>query len=112
MTNAEKNFPTMRGYLSMRETLIQPCVDHVLRVYTERRVNKMKEFSHLEIRAVRNPKWLEPHDKRGFFLSTGFLLGEFEMGRFKDHTEGNIEELWEFFENLMKDNGFIVCQEG
>ena len=37
------------------------------------------EFSHIEIRAVRNPKWLKPHEKQGFFLSEYFPLGDFEL---------------------------------
>jgi hypothetical protein len=64
------------------------------------------EFSYFEITVHRNPKWLEPYEKRSFFLSTDFPVGVYSLSKFKDHTEGNIEEIWEFFDGFMSSNGF------
>jgi len=72
---------------------------------------EVREFDHFEIYVIRNPKWLEPHEREGFFLSPDFQIGSFELGRFKNHTEGNVEEIWDFFEKLMIENGFKDIKE-
>jgi len=56
-------------------------------------MSEEKEFSHIEIRLVRNPKWLEPYEKRGIFLSEEFPIGELWLpSRFWDMTEDDIDE--------------------
>ena len=70
------------------------CVDAPKR---RKRLSEEKEFSHIEVRLVRNEKWLEPHEKRGFFLSEDFPLGEFYLpSRFWDMTEADIDKLKEW----------------
>ena len=50
------------------------------------------EFSHIEIRIVRNPKWLEKFEKKGFFLSEFFPIGELWLpSRFWNMTEKDID---------------------
>ena len=48
-----------------------------------------KEFSHIEVRAVRNPKWLEK--KHPFYLSDSFPLCNLELPkRFENMKEENL----------------------
>ena len=39
----------------------------------------MKEFSEIVVVIRRNPKWLEQHEKQGFFLSNEFELATFQV---------------------------------
>lgn len=53
-----------------------------------------KEFTHIEVRAVRNPEWLKQFSKHGFYLSEDFPLGEFELPpNYENMTEDDIDSL-------------------
>jgi hypothetical protein len=57
-------------------------------------LNQNKEFSHIEVRAIRNPEWLKVREKQGFFLSEEFPLGEFKLpGGYENMTEKDIDGL-------------------
>lgn len=59
-------------------------------------MSEPKEFSHIEIRAVRNPKWLKQFEKQGFFLSDEFPLGDFELpDGYENMEEKDIDKLAE-----------------
>ncbi len=52
----------------------------------------MREFSHIEIRLVRNEEWLKK--KLPFFLSEWFPIADFDLPRqFEDMTETDLSEL-------------------
>jgi hypothetical protein len=52
------------------------------------------EFSHIEVRAIRNPEWLKQFEKQGFFLSETFPLGDFELPEgYEEMTESDIYAL-------------------
>jgi len=54
-----------------------------------------KEFSHIEVHVVRNPKWLQK--KHPFYLSISFPLCDLELPkRFENMTEKELEglKLW------------------
>ena len=54
----------------------------------------MKEFSHLEVRLIRNPEWLEQFEKKGWFLSEELPIGEFDLPDcFKNMEENDLDEL-------------------
>ena len=54
----------------------------------------MKEFSHIELRLVRNPEWLKQFEKQGFFLSETFPLSEVPLPEaFKDMEEKDLDDL-------------------
>ena len=60
--------------------------------------NSETEFSHIEIRVIRNPKWLEPHEKRGWFLSEEFPIADFELPpRFMDMDEDGLDDFKKWF---------------
>lgn len=53
-----------------------------------------KEFSHIEVIAIRNPEWLKQFEKQGFFLSEEFPLGDFQLPEgYEDMTEKEIDYL-------------------
>jgi len=55
---------------------------------------KPKEFLYIEVRAIRDPEWLKPHEKQGFFLSESFPLEDYELPEsFKNITEGELDVL-------------------
>jgi len=57
-----------------------------------------KEFSHIEIRVIRNPKWLEK--KHPFYLSDALPLCDLELPkRFENITEDGLKglKLWFIF---------------
>ena len=60
--------------------------------------NHKIEFSHIEVRVVRNPEWLEPYEKSGWFLSEDFPIASFELPpRFFDMNEGGLDKFKEWF---------------
>ena len=72
----------------------------------------MKEFEDLELAIHRSQKWLEPHEKRGFFLSSTLSLQNFKLPKELSYlTEERTPQLraiikrhWEtFIVNLMKE---------
>ena len=53
-----------------------------------------KEFTHIEVRVIRNPEWLKPHERQGFFLSECFPLEDYELpDAFANMTEGELNQL-------------------
>lgn len=53
---------------------------------------KEKEFSHIEVRVVRNPKWLK--NKHPFYLSESFPLCNMKLPkRFENMTEDKLTDL-------------------
>jgi len=70
-----------------------------------------KEFSHISIVAVRNPKWLEPHEKEGFYLSTEFPIIDLELpAGFEDMTEKDLDTLKELLVSEFKTLGWRVLE--
>lgn len=72
----------------------------------------MKEFERLELVIHRNEKWLEPHEKRGFYLSPTLPLKTFKLPNELDYiTESHTPQLrailkrhWEILiVNLLKE---------
>lgn len=52
----------------------------------------MKEFSHIEVRIVRNEKWLKQHHP--FYLSETFPIADFELpSKFDGMCENDLEDL-------------------
>ena len=57
-------------------------------------MTETNEFTHIEIKVVRNPKWLQQGWKQGFYLSEEFPLGDFELPEgYGDVTEADIDNL-------------------
>jgi hypothetical protein len=56
----------------------------------------MNEFTHIEINVIRNPEWLKVREKKGFFLSESFPLGEYTLPPgFESMNEQDIDRLIE-----------------
>jgi len=67
--------------------------------------NNEQEFSHIEIRAIRNPKWLKYYEQQGFFLSEDFPVADFKLPTgFKNMTEGDIDLLQYRIIHLLRDH--------
>lgn len=53
-----------------------------------------KEFSHIEIKVIRNPEWLKQFEKEGYFLSEVFPLENYDLPpHLKTITEGELDRL-------------------
>jgi hypothetical protein len=62
----------------------------------------MNEFSHIEINVIRNPDWLKEREKKGFFLSESFPLGEYKLPPgFESMKEQDIDRLIEALKSLV-----------
>lgn len=56
------------------------------------------EFSHIEVRLVRNPDWLKSHEKRGFFLSENLPIIDLAIPtQFQNMCEADYGELVNWF---------------
>lgn len=56
-----------------------------------------KEFSHLEVRLVRNSRWLRQFEKRGFYLSESFPVAVFELPKvFENMSEKDLDVFRDF----------------
>jgi hypothetical protein len=63
----------------------------------------VKEFDHIEITLVRNPDWLKIREKKGFFLSEDFPLGEYKLPiDFESMTESDIDRLIAYLKDKIK----------